>query len=89
VKKVDSPDAGQVAHPPRHCAPEGSKRQIELEVPIEGNLDDPQFHFGKVILHVLGNIMTKMITSPFAALGSVFGGKGEEISYPGFCARQH
>ncbi|MGZ3387552.1 MAG: response regulator, partial [Isosphaeraceae bacterium] len=41
------------------------------DVPIEGNLDDPTFHFGKVIAHVLGNIVTKLATAPFAALGSL------------------
>ena len=60
--------------------------RIELDVPIEGNLDDPTFHFGKVIVHVLGNIVTKLATAPFAALGSLFGGKGEEASYQDFSA---
>src|SRR5262249_12156705 len=50
----------------------------------EGNLDDPQFHFGKVITHVLVNIITRIVTSPFAALGAVFGGQAETISYQEF-----
>jgi hypothetical protein len=57
---------------------------IKLDVPIEGSLDDPEFHFHRVILHTIGNIITKIVTSPFAALGSLFGGHGEEVSYQDF-----
>jgi hypothetical protein len=53
-------------------------------VPVEGNLNDPEVRFGKAVLHVLGNIITKIITAPFAALGSLFGSKAEEISYQDF-----
>jgi len=83
-EKVDSPDAVKLPIRLAIALLKDRNGKIELDVPIEGNLDDPQFHFGKVILHVLGNIMTKMITSPFAALGAVFGGKGEEVSYQDF-----
>jgi hypothetical protein len=60
--------------------------RIELNVPIDGSLDDPQFHLGKVISRAVINIFTKIVTSPFAALGAVFGGKGEEISFQEFDA---
>ncbi|MDB6032134.1 MAG: hypothetical protein JWM16_2472 [Verrucomicrobiales bacterium] len=60
------------------------KGLIELNVPIEGNLDDPEFKLGGAILHVMGNIMTKLVTSPFAMLGSIFGGKGEDVGYQSF-----
>jgi hypothetical protein len=32
------------------------------------------------------NVITKIATSPFAALGAVFGGKGEEVSFQEFSA---
>jgi hypothetical protein len=47
-------------------------------------LDDPQFKLHKVIVRALLNVVTKIVTSPFAVLGSVFGGKGEEIRYQDF-----
>jgi hypothetical protein len=58
--------------------------KIEVNLPIEGSLDDPQFRIGKVIAQVLVKVMTKIVTSPFAALGAVFGGRGEEASYQDF-----
>jgi len=83
-EKVNSPDAVKLPIRLAIALLKDRNGKIELDVPIEGNLDDPQFHFGKVIIHVLGNIMTKIVTSPFAALGSLFGGKGEEVSYQDF-----
>jgi hypothetical protein len=58
--------------------------KIVLDVPIEGSLDDPQFRLHKVITRALWNVVEKAITSPFAVLGAMFGGKGEEISYQDF-----
>jgi hypothetical protein len=83
-EKVNSPDA---THLPVRLAVallKDRNGKIELNVPVEGNLDDPQFHFGKVITRVIVNLFTKIVTSPFAALGALFGGKGEEVSYQDF-----
>ncbi len=60
--------------------------RIDLEVPINGSLDDPRFHLGNVISRALGNVFTKIVSSPFAALGALFGGKGEELSFQEFQA---
>ena len=83
-ERVDSPDAVKLPIRLAIALLKDRNGKIELDVPIEGNLDDPQFHFGKVIFHVLGNMITKLVTSPFSALGAVFGGKGEEVSYQDF-----
>ncbi|MGE5717988.1 MAG: DUF748 domain-containing protein, partial [Acidobacteriota bacterium] len=53
---------------------------IDLDLPIEGSLDDPKFRIGKVIWKILGNLIAKAATSPFALLGKLLGGKGEEYS---------
>lgn len=45
----------------------------DLSVPAYGELDDPKFRIGKVILTALGNLVTKAVTSPFAALGGLGG----------------
>ncbi|KRC03710.1 hypothetical protein ASE26_02440 [Duganella sp. Root198D2] len=52
---------------------------IDINVPIGGSLDDPQFSLGGIILKVIGNAIMKTVTSPFALIGSLFGG-GEELS---------
>jgi hypothetical protein len=53
---------------------------IDIDLPIGGSLDDPQFSVGGVILNVLVNLITKAVTAPFALLGSLFGA-GEELSF--------
>jgi hypothetical protein len=83
-EKVNSPDATHLPVRLGIALLKDRNGKIELNVPVEGNLDDPQFHFGKVIMRVIGNMLTKLITSPFAALGALFGGKGEEVSYQDF-----
>lgn len=45
----------------------------DLSVPAYGELDDPKFRIGRVILTALGNLVTKAVTSPFAALGGLGG----------------
>ena len=47
---------------------------IELDVPVEGNVDDPNFRLGKLIWHAIGNVLVKAVTAPFTLLGKLFGG---------------
>jgi uncharacterized protein involved in outer membrane biogenesis len=53
---------------------------IDVDLPISGSLDDPQFSLGGVIVRVIMNLITRAVTAPFALLGSLFGG-GEELAY--------
>jgi uncharacterized protein involved in outer membrane biogenesis len=57
---------------------------IDVSLPISGSLDDPKFSVGGLIVRVIVNLITKAITSPFALLGSLAGGGGEELSYAEF-----
>ncbi|HSC79854.1 MAG TPA: DUF748 domain-containing protein [Chitinolyticbacter sp.] len=57
--------------------------QIKLNLPIEGSLDDPQFRVGRVIWQIIGNLMEKIVTAPFDALASAFGG-GASLSHIAF-----
>ncbi|WP_395400468.1 DUF748 domain-containing protein [Pseudoduganella sp. UC29_106] len=53
---------------------------IDINVPIGGSLDDPQFSIGGIVLKIIGNAIMKTVTAPFALIGSLFGGSGEELS---------
>jgi hypothetical protein len=52
---------------------------IDVDLPISGSLDDPQFKVGRAILKVLGNLIVKAATAPFSLIASAFGG-GEQLS---------
>jgi uncharacterized protein involved in outer membrane biogenesis len=56
---------------------------IDVNLPISGSLDSPEFSVGGIILRIIINIITRAVTSPFALLGAAFGGGsgGEELSY--------
>ena len=67
-----------------------SKGQINLDIPVSGSLNDPQFSLGGIIFHAFMNILTKAITAPFrllaGAIGGIAGGNssGEDLSYVEF-----
>ncbi|HEY7317778.1 MAG TPA: DUF748 domain-containing protein [Candidatus Binatia bacterium] len=55
---------------------------IDVNVPISGSLDNPEFSVGGIILRIIFNLITRAVTSPFALIGSAFGGgSGEQLSY--------
>ncbi len=77
--KVESPDATQL---PVHLAIallRNNRGEIDINLPISGSLDDPQFSLGGLIFKVIGNLIVKAVSSPFALLGSLFG-DGQELS---------
>jgi hypothetical protein len=77
--KIDSP--GATTLPVRFAVALLQDRNgvIDIDLPIGGSLDDPQFSMGGIIVKVLVNVLTKAVTEPFALLGSLFGG-GAEMS---------
>ena len=56
---------------------------IDVDLPISGSLDDPQFSVGGIVLRIIVNLITRAVTAPFSLLASAFGsgGSGEELSY--------
>ncbi|MFC5523956.1 DUF748 domain-containing protein [Polaromonas jejuensis] len=59
---------------------------IDLDLPISGSLNDPQFSLGPIIVKVIVNVIVKAITAPFSLLAHALGGGGEELSMVGFPA---
>jgi len=57
---------------------------IDIDLPISGSLNDPQFSLGPIIIKVIVNVIVKAITSPFSLLANALGGGGEELSIVGF-----
>ena len=57
--------------------------EIDLNLPVSGDLDDPSFSLGGVIIKVFVNLITKAVTSPFALIGALAGG-GEELNQVDF-----
>jgi len=82
-KKVESEDAVNLPVQLAVALLRNSKGEIDLSVPVSGTLDDPQFSIGGLVWKAFFNLIVKAVTSPFALLGSAFGG-GEELAYVEF-----
>jgi hypothetical protein len=60
---------------------------IELNVPVNGDLADPDFQMGRVMMRAFVNVLTKAATSPFALIGSladIAGLGGEQVQQVSF-----
>jgi len=79
--KVDGPDATHLPVPFLVSLLTDSNNQINLDLPISGTLNDPQFSIGGLIVKVFINLIGKVVTSPFSLLAHAFGGGGEEMAY--------
>ena len=56
---------------------------IDLDLPVTGSLDDPQFRIAPIIWKVFVHILERAVTAPFALLGRLFGG-GPELQFIDF-----
>jgi len=52
---------------------------IEMDIPIEGDLKDPDYKLGKFIWNTVKNILLKAVTAPFRLLAGTFGMKAEDL----------
>lgn len=59
--------------------------KLEIDLPVEGDLDAPDFRFGGIVVKALLNVLEKAATAPFALLGSLFGG-GEDLGQVEFAS---
>ncbi len=83
-ESTNSPDATSLPVGLALALLKDRKGQIDIDLPVRGDLNDPNFKYGRAVLNVLGNLITKIATSPFAALGSLVGGSGEDLAYVEF-----
>jgi uncharacterized protein involved in outer membrane biogenesis len=57
---------------------------IDINLPVSGSINNPQFSVFGIVLKVIGNLLVKAFTSPFALLAG--GGGADDLSLVGFNA---
>jgi len=77
-ERVDSKDAPNLPLDLAIAILEDSDGVIDLDLPVSGSLDDPKFSIGGIVWKAFTNVLTKIVTAPFSALGKLFGG-GEKL----------
>ena len=91
-ERVEGPDATKLPVLFAVNLLKNAKGEIDLELPVSGSLEDPQFKIGALITQVVVNLLKKAVTAPFSLLAAAFGGKsngdakdgGEDLAYVDF-----
>lgn len=85
-EKTDSPDATSVPVPFAVALLKDRQGRIDIDLPIRGDLNDPDFKYGKVVWSTLLNILAKMVASPFTLVANLIpgGGNAEALQYVEF-----
>ncbi|SAK98911.1 AsmA family protein [Caballeronia calidae] len=64
-----------------------SRGEIDVNIPISGSLDNPEFSIGGLVWQAILNLVQKAVTAPFTLLAHAFGGgSGEDLNYIEFDA---
>ncbi len=84
-EKVENPDAVDLPLGLAIALLKDKDGKIILNMPVSGSLDNPEFSVGPLIYDVFINLLTKVIASPFTAIGS-FLGSDEDFSTVSFQA---
>lgn len=50
-----------------------SSGQIDIDLPVSGTVDAPEFSFGGLVAQTIGHVLVKIVTAPLRAIGSLVG----------------
>lgn len=77
-EKVDSPDAVDLPIRLAVALLKDSRGNIKVELPIEGDLNNPKFSVGPVIWKTLRNLIVRAVKSPFSFISGLINGDSSE-----------
>lgn len=60
--------------------------KIDLEVPIEGTIDSPEFNYRSVFWQAFKTILANVAAAPFRAIGRMFGADQDDLELVGFAS---
>ena len=63
--------------------------KILIDVPVKGNIDNPEFSYMKIVWKTLGNLIVKVASSPARAIGNAIGAGGEDLEFLAIDPSQH
>jgi len=84
--KVDHPDAASLPLGLAVALLKDSNGVIDIELPVEGDVNDPQFRIGGVVWQAFVGLITKIVSAPFRLLGGLVGAEDENLGQFQFLA---
>jgi len=84
--KVDHPDAASLPLGLAVALLTDSNGVIDIDLPVEGDINDPEFRIGGVIWKAFSGLITKVVSAPFRLLGSLIGIDSEDLGQFQFLA---
>jgi hypothetical protein len=78
-ERVESPGATRLPLDLAIAILSDAEGRIDIALPVRGNVDSPEFSYGHLIWQALVTVITNIVTSPFRALGGLFGGDAESL----------
>jgi hypothetical protein len=84
--EVESPNAVSLPLDLAVALLKDSNGVIDIDLPVEGDIGDPEFRIGGVIWKAFTGLLTKIVTAPFALLGNLVGGGTEDFGQFEFLA---
>lgn len=74
-ERVESPEATKLPVLLAVSLLKNARGEIDVNLPISGSLDDPQFSVGGIIWRVIVNLLSKAVLAPFSLLAGDDGGE--------------
>lgn len=84
--KLESKDALNLPFGLAVALLEDPQGRITIALPVTGDMSDPEFHYTHLIGQVIRNFFVKLVTKPFAFIGSLLGSDSgtEDLGYARF-----
>ena len=83
-KKVPHPDALDIPLGLAVALLTDSNGKIDIDLPVRGNFEDPEFSYSDAVWSTLGNLLVKIVLSPFNLLGNLLGIEASELESVNF-----
>ena len=83
-ERIDSPDATTLPVRLAVALLRDREGRIDIDLPVRGDLNDPEFSYGRIVVNALVNLITKIVSTPFDMLAGLIGGDGEGLSFVDF-----
>ena len=78
---IESPDAINLPIGLAVALLKDRQGEIHIDLPVRGEIDDPEFSVGGIVFSALLNLITKVAMSPFSIMGGLVSADADDLRY--------